>query len=105
MFNKTLKPGSKKRLNVDVATGQPVLTFHDLVLATTDAQERFKSRLTRAGHWTRQLVQCLLKYGKGIDVFIQQQPDITAVVWGTVRFLIVVGSNAEMSAEFLFAWN
>ena len=30
------------------------------------------------------------KYARVIDVFIQQQPDITAVVWGSVRFLIQV---------------
>jgi hypothetical protein len=33
------------------------------------------------------------EHAKAIDVLIQQQPDITALVWGATRFLIAVRND------------
>jgi len=65
-------------------------SLDDLCLAT----EAAKAKCTReAGTLRARLDQILVtvyEYSKAVDVIIQQQPDITAVVWGAMRFLIQV---------------
>jgi hypothetical protein len=39
------------------------------------------------------------QHAQVIDVLIQQQPDITALVWGAIRFLI--GVCAKVASGFL----
>ncbi len=81
----------KKRIDLqanDLDVIQGVQDLFGLLLANVDHER------TRGGsiEVLSRLTKTINKYAKVVDVFIQQQPDITAIVWGTVRFLIQVST-------------
>jgi hypothetical protein len=49
-----------------------------------------KENRGRAQKWLEGLAKSAQRYAPALDVIAQSQPDVTAVIWGALRFLIVV---------------
>jgi hypothetical protein len=69
---------------------QPVCTLEDLlkevVAIKINRDKRRSATQTKLEH----ALTAINQHAQVIDVLIQQQPDITALVWGAIRFLIGV---------------
>lgn len=59
-----------------------------LIDAATRAQAVFESKQSILGEEYRKAVKHLHRYGRAIDVFIQQDPFVTSLVWGSLRVII-----------------
>ncbi|KAJ2895222.1 hypothetical protein MKZ38_006773 [Zalerion maritima] len=89
-FNASQKKEVKK---IDKNWKGEVPSLEDLLTTTESSRRAFEASQSRTEKWFLALGDNLLKYGRAFDVFIQQYPDITSVVWGTVRILITVRSS------------
>ncbi len=88
-----MKRDDRKRINLEEASDLDAIIGVECLLAsllTTVDHEKSKKGPIQVFN---RLTKTINKYAKVVDVFIQQQPDITAVVWGTVRFLIQVSTS------------
>lgn len=80
------KPGSRIDKDGRLWSG----SLQGLVEATKDSKDKFNQNQGGAERWLGKVADSLIRYGRALDVFVQQYPDITSVVWGTVRVLITV---------------
>lgn len=70
--------------------------IHNLV-AAIEASHRKSSRSRRAGEVLRPFVEGLERYTGIIDTMVQRNPALSALVWGGVKFVLVV-SYLELAA-------
>ena len=70
--------------------------IHNLV-AAIEASHRKSSRSRRAGEVLRPFVEGLERYTGIIDTMVQSNPALSALVWGGVKFVLVV-SYLELAA-------
>jgi hypothetical protein len=80
----------KKRINTAVLNEQNIGGIAELLNAIGIARAKFHG--TRGVHEAvaHKIAHTLNRYAAVVDVMIQQQPNITAVVWGSIRFLLQV---------------
>jgi hypothetical protein len=92
MFNKTLTKDDKKRINIAVLNEQNIGGISELLNAIGIAEAKFHG--TRGVHEAviQKIADTLSRYAAVLDVIIQQQSNITAVIWGSIRFLLQVKS-------------
>jgi hypothetical protein len=85
-----LTKDDKKRIDLRSENIPVIQTIEDIFKTSIQAKSiHDRSRKGATGVFNK-VSRIVNKYAKVIDVFIQQQPDITAVVWGSVRFLTQV---------------
>jgi len=101
-FNESLTKDPRKRIlpATTTTTGSPLSSPSNKHVAACTLEElleevrNIEAQCTGQQSTRRRRVEGLLvtinEHARVIDVLIQQQPDITAVVWGAVRFLIGV---------------
>jgi hypothetical protein len=82
---------------IDLAAERvPVLfSIQDLFETSIQANSQYENTKKGRSRIFIRMANIVNKYSKAVDVFIQQQPDITAVVWGSVRFLIQVRCGSQ----------
>jgi hypothetical protein len=93
IFNKNLTQDPKKRIDASHVQGNiAACGVRDLVAAAASLQDQSPCN-TRKGPWRERLeriIQAANKYAAVVDVMVQHQPHITALVWGAIRLLIGV---------------
>ena len=62
----------------------------DLLKEVLDISVATNKRRSKAQTKLEEALTAINQHAQVIDVLIQQQPDITALVWGAIRFLIGV---------------
>jgi len=68
----------------------PPCALEDLLLDVTKLQEQRNKDRSDAQRRIDTVITSINQHAQVIDVLIQQQPEITAVLWGAIRFLIGV---------------
>jgi hypothetical protein len=68
-------------------------TLDDLLKEVVEISSVSNRRRSKAQTKLEHALTAINQHAKVIDVLIQQQPDITALVWGAIRFLIGVGAR------------
>lgn len=91
LFNANLTSDSRKKITSALASNHQHqrCTLDDLLSQVDKYKKRKLQRSTTLNH-IENIITTLDQHAKVVDVLIQQQPDITAIVWGAVRFLIGV---------------
>lgn len=90
-FNDTLTKDDKRRIDLasssqsQVYCSLPVLVQHTMTITTSGIEKTSKFNSKLEAFFTS-----LKQYAKVLDVYIQPQSDFTAVVWGSMRFLLQV---------------
>ena len=74
----------------DVVCISPVASADDLIKAAEMAHKNLVGKQGKGARVLYSIVSCFQMYSKAIDVFIQQEPRTTALIWGTVRILLQV---------------
>ncbi|KAG9228458.1 hypothetical protein BJ875DRAFT_500714 [Amylocarpus encephaloides] len=101
VFNKSHPLGSKKRIFLGTELSSNVSRVEDLFTSSYNLTRQY----TKPNHGFEKFVGQVNKYAKVIDVFIQQYPDITAVLWGSIRFIVQVaveeGEQGDQVSEAL----
>ena len=91
LFNDSLTKDDKKRVGTTKSNkNQNVSSINDLLKATEAAKEQC---LADRGPFRKKLESILKtfdQYAPVIDVMIEHQPHITALVWGSIRGLLGV---------------
>ena len=95
IFNDTLTKDDKKRVSTPTNNKHPVIssTLDELLKETEAAKDKC---LGKPGPFRKKLESILTtieQYAQVIDVLIQHHPDITALVWGSLRGLIGVWNS------------
>ncbi|KAK8039916.1 hypothetical protein PG993_008327 [Apiospora rasikravindrae] len=63
-------------------------TIQDFVLTLLQTRSAYQSRKdSKAYVWLEKFSDRVVHYGAVLDVFVQHQPECTALVWGTFKFL------------------
>lgn len=92
IFNRDLTKDESKRIGTTLTTSnqhQPC-DLNNLLDGVAKLQANRNKDRSEAHRRIDSVITALNQHAQVIDVFIQQPPDITAVVWGAVRFLIGV---------------
>jgi hypothetical protein len=67
----------------------------DVVNALKDAESQYKGKLTgKTWKWASKLSSCIMFYSQVLDALAQHHPEYVALVWGTLKFLLVVSGPA-----------
>jgi ABC-type transporter Mla subunit MlaD len=92
MFNNNLTKDGAKKIGTTLTNNNqhPPCTLEDLLLDVTKLQKKRNKDRSDAQRRIDTVITAINQHAQVIDVLIQQQPDITAVVWGAIRFLIGV---------------
>jgi hypothetical protein len=100
LHNATLKPGSKKRIDQNhVSTEQYVKDLSTLAHSTHNLYNKPDEGCGSALSKLQSVIQAVHRFAPVVDTFVQNQPHITALVWGSIRFLIQVSlRDAHLSA-------
>jgi hypothetical protein len=85
-----LTKDDKKRIDLGSENIPVIQTIEDIFKTSMQAYLIHDRSRKGAFEVLNKVSKIVNRYAKVIDVFIQQQPDITAVVWGSVRFLTQV---------------
>jgi hypothetical protein len=92
---------SKKKIDItNLETNHPLCSLRELAQATKQAREKCYGARNSWLKGVRRVIQALHKFAPVIDSFVQNQPHITALVWGFFRFLIQV-SQARLVASVI----
>jgi hypothetical protein len=92
IFNRDHTKDDAKRIGATLTTNnqhQPC-NLEDLLEDAAKVQESWKKHRSDAHEQIDTVITAINQHAQVIDVLIQQQPDITAIVWGAIRFLIGV---------------
>ena len=92
LFNGHLTSDARKKIATTLTSNhqhQPC-TLGDLLKQADVLRDKNNKQRSAAQKQIESLLTTINQHAKVIDVLIQQQPDITALVWGAFRFLIGV---------------
>jgi len=82
---------SKKEIDIaNLESNHPLCSLRELAQVTKQAWEKCYGARSPWLKGVRRVIQALHKFAPVIDSFVQNQPHITALVWGFFRFLIQV---------------
>ena len=92
IFNETLTKDEKKRIATSTNNTHPIIscTLNDLLKETEAAKEKYFGEMGPFRKKIESILATIEQYAHVIDVLIQHHPDITALVWGSMRGLIGV---------------
>ncbi|KAK0129464.1 hypothetical protein ONS96_000035 [Cadophora gregata f. sp. sojae] len=101
LFNQQLTSDPRKRIgNTSTSNIQHMpCKLEDLLKTVVSLTETHKKNRTVAQSRIETALIAISSHAKAIDVLIQQQPDITAVVWGAFRFLIGIAAKEIEGSE------
>ena len=91
IFNSTLTRDDKKRIDVRATRDHPTSSLKTLPDSAMQAKEASDASRSTFRKGAERFVAVFHKYAICVDVMIQQSPEITSVVWGSIRFLMGVG--------------
>jgi len=87
-FQHNLPPDQKNEFN-SIASSIP--TANDVVLFTEEIEQKNSGRKSRImANRMSGVLESVQQYCAIIDTFIQSNPGIAALVWGSVKFVILV---------------
>ena len=87
-FQDSLPPDKRDQFR---AIGTP--TDADVVSLTNDINERDSSRKSRVwSQRTRGILVSVQQYSAAVDTFVQSNPAVPALVWGSIKFVILVAT-------------
>jgi hypothetical protein len=94
LFNLQLTSDARKKITTSSSPNNQHLpcTLDDLLKDAIRLKESCVNHRSPAQKWVEDVLTSINTNAQVIDVLIQQQPDITAVLWGAFRFLIGVCS-------------
>ncbi|MCJ1284702.1 hypothetical protein MMC26_004038 [Xylographa opegraphella] len=100
-FNETLTPESKKRINIlNPGDRHQLCNIHDLLDSALEAQRKCSASRRSIRNFLEAVVKAANRYAPVIDVLVQPQPDIVALVWGAIRLLInIAAAEIETGQE------
>ena len=92
IFNDTLTKDEKKRIGTSTNNKHSIIscTLNDLLKETETANEKYFDEPGPFRKKVESILTTIEQYAHIIDVLIQHHPDITALVWGSMRGLIGV---------------
>ncbi len=92
LFNENLTNDEAKKIGTTLTTNnrQQPCTLQELLQDITKLQESWKKDCSDTQRRIDTVITTINQHAQVIDVLIQQQPDITSVVWGAIRFLVGV---------------
>ncbi|KAH6684704.1 hypothetical protein B0J14DRAFT_573414 [Halenospora varia] len=96
IFNKELTSDPKKKISITSPSNNSQhapCKLEDLLATAGELQKERDGKRSRTRLRVERVIKTINEHSKVIDVLIQQQPDITAVVWGAFRFLIGVATR------------
>ncbi|KAF8251991.1 hypothetical protein K440DRAFT_537765, partial [Wilcoxina mikolae CBS 423.85] len=87
-FQHNLSPDQKNEFN-SIASSIP--TANDVVLFTEEIDKKNLGRKSRImANYISGVLESVQQYCAIIDTFVQSNPGIAALVWGSVKFVILV---------------
>ncbi|KAG4444114.1 hypothetical protein IFR05_000343 [Cadophora sp. M221] len=107
LFNQQLTVDPRKRI-ANTSTSTPTASsnsqhvpckFEDLLNTVVSLNEARKQGRSTATARIETALIAINSHAKAVDVLIQQQPDITAVVWGAFRFLLGIAAKEIEGSE------
>ncbi|MCJ1419054.1 hypothetical protein MMC32_005405 [Xylographa parallela] len=100
-FNETLTPGSNKRINIlNPGNGHQLCNIRDLLDSAQEAERKCSASRGSIRSFLEAVVKAANRYAAVVDVLVQQQPDIVALVWGAVRLLVnIAAAEVETGQE------
>ncbi|PVH76933.1 hypothetical protein DL98DRAFT_280469 [Cadophora sp. DSE1049] len=101
LFNQQLTSDPRKRIATTSTSNfqHGPCKVEDLLKTVVSLDETRKKNRSAAQSRIETALIAINSHAKAIDVLIQQQPDITAVVWGAFRFLIGVAAREIEGSE------
>ncbi|KAL5328115.1 hypothetical protein ACEPPN_005823 [Leptodophora sp. 'Broadleaf-Isolate-01'] len=103
LFNQQLTLDPRKRItntSTSASNSQHVpCKFEDLLKTVVSLNEARKQSRSTATTRIETALIAINSHANAVDVLIQQQPDITAVVWGAFRFLIGIAAKEIEGSE------
>ena len=88
-FQDCLTPDQRDRFRV---IGTPTAT--DIISLTDEVNEKDSSRKSRVwAQRTRGILESVQQYSAVVDTFVQANPAISALVWGSIKFVILVAGH------------
>lgn len=91
IFNFTLTRDDKKRIDTKTMGEHPTSSLKTLLESATQAKEASDASGSTFRKKAEHFVTVFHDYATCVDAMIQQSPEITSVVWGSIRFLMGVG--------------
>ncbi|KAL1870875.1 hypothetical protein Daus18300_004964 [Diaporthe australafricana] len=77
-------------------------TINDVYMAAEEIQSsQARTRTTRNLRKIQPFLECLRHYGEVIETFVQVKPDILALIWGPIKFLLLTSSTYIQSFDKL----
>jgi nitrate/nitrite-specific signal transduction histidine kinase len=93
-FQQNLSADQQEHFN-SIASGTP--TAEDIILLTQEIDEKNAERKSRViANRMRGVLESVQQYCAVVDTFVQSNPTIAALVWGTVKFVILVVALASL---------
>lgn len=97
LYNVTLTEDPKKKIDLSqpLSETHPVATLEELIKFTQEAKSKCDENRWPMSSTVDSMLKCFGTYALVIDVMIQEQPHVTALVWGGIRALLSVRTNAR----------
>lgn len=87
-FKESLSPGQIQDYNAACGSSR---THEDVFSFTAEIQNKNSARMSRVvANRIRPVLESIQQYCAIVDTFIQAKPEVAALAWGTVKFLILV---------------
>ncbi|PMD60732.1 uncharacterized protein K444DRAFT_388061 [Hyaloscypha bicolor E] len=102
LFNENLTNDEAKKIGTTSTTinhPQQPCTLEDLLQEVTKLQESWNNDRSDAQRRVDTVITTIDQHARVIDVLIKQQPDITSLVWGAIRFLIGIAAKEIDTTE------
>ncbi|KAK3947908.1 hypothetical protein QBC32DRAFT_352879 [Pseudoneurospora amorphoporcata] len=101
MYNDGLKNGSANKKYIELS-GPPTtnkINSDQLMFTALDSYSRLNRKRSRGAEILIQIWHGIHHYGKAIDVFIQFDPKVASLVWGSVRVLLQITEEEEKASR------
>lgn len=90
IFNSSLTKDDKKRLDTNAAERHPTSSIEQILESARKAKSVSDKQRGTFQQKAETILAVFHKYAICFDVMIQQSPEVTSIVWGSVRFLMGV---------------
>ncbi|KAL7624126.1 hypothetical protein AAE478_005683 [Parahypoxylon ruwenzoriense] len=104
LYNGSLKKGesSRKYINLDIpgSDGQSKgVNAHELMVTAINSYQKLYKKSGPFATALMQIHHTLHRYSKAIDIFVQCDPAIAGLVWGSVRVLLQVAEEGQRASR------
>ena len=90
IYNSTLTKDDKKRIDIGKWESHPMTTLVSMLDSARQAKSLSDARKSGFQQKAESFMTVFNRYAACVDVMIQQSPETTAIVWGSIRFLMGV---------------